>query len=281
MNDPEAPSSVSDSAHYRSACAAAASDPALFRVFRKTPPIIGIIEPFIPHDRPERRFVMSSEELLGWLIREPDFLDQYPSFQLNDTIGEPYLEAVPGLSDMSIYTLRYIKIAYDLRRLFGSLDDLDIIEIGGGYGGQCAILSRLFKWSSYTIIDLPEVSQLQRRYLGTLGVENVTFVTLEELNAEQRYDLVISNYAYSELSAELRAFYLDRVLAKSTHGYMLWNYLVMAYNRNGGGLPISLNEEVQVFAKILERIPGLRFADHLLLSNDIEFRGHLAVWGID
>jgi hypothetical protein len=275
----DTPSSVSDTSQYRTACAAAANDPELFRVFRRTREISGIIEPYIAPDSPDRRFAPSMREVLERFMAEPDLLVRYPSFILNDMIGDPPLEPVDGLPDTSIYTLRYIKIAYDLRRLFGSLDELHIVEIGGGYGGQCAILSRLFKWASYTIIDLPEVHQLQQAYLAALRVENVIFRTQEQIGVDERFDFFISNYAYSELSAELRGLYLDRVIAKSDRGFMLWNYLVLAFHRNNKDYLAAVREELEELAKILGRVPGLRFADHLRLSNDTEFQNHVAVWG--
>jgi hypothetical protein len=261
------------------ACAAAADNPVIFRSFRSISEICGVIEPYIPPESPSIRLVPSAEELIEKLKDEPDFADLYPIFRLNDEVGGPPLTPVDGLGAASIYTLRYIKIAYDLRRLFGSLDGLHIIEIGGGYGGQCAILSRLFDWASYTIIDLPEVLALQRTYLKALGVENVVFRTKEQLGADQSWDMTLSNYAYSELSEELRAFYLDRVLGKSRYGYMLWNYLIMAFERSGHDFMAALKDELEVFAKILERIPNLRFVDELRLSNDVEYRNHVAVWG--
>jgi hypothetical protein len=279
MNAPEAPSSVSDFSRYRMACAAAAADPGLLRSFRCNPEISGIIEPYIPPESADKRLVPSAEELIERLKDEPDFADLYPIFRRNDEIGDPPLTEVNGLGAVSVYTLRYIKIAYDLRRLFGSLDGLHIIEIGGGYGGQCAILSRLFGWASYTIVDLPEVLSLQQAYLKALGVENVVFQTKDQIASDQSWDITVSNYAYSELSEDLRAFYLDRVLAKSRRGYMLWNYLVLAFQRSGQDFIAALKEELEVFAKILERIPNLRFVDELRLSNDVEYRNHVAVWG--
>ncbi len=279
MTEPEPPSSISDFSRYRAACAEAATDPVLFRSFRRNPDISGIIEPYIAADGPERPLALSIDELIGKLAIEPDFVQHYPVCKRNDEIGDPPLTHVDGLGDASIYTLRYIKIAYDMRRLFGSLDGLHIVEIGGGYGGQCAILSRLFKLASYTIIDLPEVLQLQRAYLQALEIGSVEFLTKDDVAAERRWDLAISNYAYSELSEELRAFYLDRVLARSDRGFMLWNYMILAFARSGHDYRAALMDELAVLAGIMERIPNLRFVDELRLASDVEYRNHVAVWG--
>jgi hypothetical protein len=39
------------------------------------------------------------------------------------------------------------------------------------------------------------------------------------------YDLVISNYAFSECSTELQRDYIERILSKSRNGYMICNQL--------------------------------------------------------
>jgi len=50
--------------------------------------------------------------------------------------------------------------------LFGLLDDAKIVEIGGGYGGQCKIIYDCFEPISYLMIDLGELLKLQEKYLN-------------------------------------------------------------------------------------------------------------------
>ena len=40
-----------------------------------------------------------------------------------------------------------------------------IVEVGGGYGGLCKVLSTVCEFDEYILIDLPEVSALQRKYI--------------------------------------------------------------------------------------------------------------------
>lgn len=49
--------------------------------------------------------------------------------------------------------------------------ELQVIEIGGGYGGTCYWLHKLLpaRISRYTIVDLPEVNLVQAFYLGTVA----------------------------------------------------------------------------------------------------------------
>ena len=63
----------------------------------------------------------------------------------------------------------------DLRALLGSLDDLDIIEIGGGYGGQCFVTSVVHSPKSYTLVDLEPCLALQKHLSVSSG--SATFAT--------------------------------------------------------------------------------------------------------
>lgn len=48
------------------------------------------------------------------------------------------------------------------------------------------------------------------------------FQTLENL-AQNDYDLLISNYAFSELSRDIQNLYLDKIINHSKHGYITYN----------------------------------------------------------
>lgn len=97
----------------------------------------------------------------------------------------------------------------------GPLDGLRICEIGGGYGGQAKAIFDAYSPLLYHIIDLPEVCELQKRYLIGLPVECFTEPT------GQDYDLVISNYALSEIVGNNP--YIDSIVTKCKHGYIACN----------------------------------------------------------
>jgi putative sugar O-methyltransferase len=58
-----------------------------------------------------------------------------------------------------------VKVAAELHKLFGELRGCDVVEIGGGYGGQARILKALHPSVNCTIIDLSEACMLARTYL--------------------------------------------------------------------------------------------------------------------
>lgn len=132
----------------------------------------------------------------------------------NDLYGDPVIFNFGASHYYSASTLQYAGVLSNLLHLFGSLDGLRICEIGGGYGGQAKTILDLYKPQCYHIIDLPEVCELQRRYTEWVDcfTEHPTGIS---------YDLVISNYALSEIKNNEE--YVRDVLARSAHGYITCN----------------------------------------------------------
>lgn len=166
-------------------------------------------------------------EYLNFIRREyPDILKFCDRFHENDTIGSPVMFDYGDIGTFSPTTLRYMKVAGDLRQEFGDgIAQMHIVEVGGGYGGQCKILADLCGFASYTIIDLSEANQLAKRCLDKLGVENVRFINREDLDQVFDYDLMISNYSFSELDRIEQTAYLNKVIKPTPNGYMTMNFM--------------------------------------------------------
>lgn len=191
---------------YREFCRLAAADPAVFASFRRHPDYTRILE----HVTFEQG-VVYLHSLNGTFYRE--------AWTYNDSVGSPVLYAFPGVGRFSPTTLRYAKCVNDLEKLFGDLSGSRVVEIGGGYGG----LSRLVqdKWRcDYTIVDLPEALGVARCYLGSLGTQ-ASFVEPQQF--VEPADLVISNYALSELDEAYIRSYVERVVLTSRLGYITVN----------------------------------------------------------
>lgn len=154
----------------------------------------------------------------------PDLLERIEDFKRNDWVGSPSVFSYSDVGVVSPTTLRYMKVASDIRRLFGTLEGADIVEIGGGYGGQLLIADQLFALRRYTIFDLPPVLALVRKYIEShLLRGSFATRTLNEEDGTSVYDLVISNYAFSELPDLVQLTYLRKVISRSRRGYMTMN----------------------------------------------------------
>ena len=131
------------------------------------------------------------------------------NFLINDNIGNPrkFLYRHGLLSPTSI---RYVKVALDLKLLFRP--DLEhVAEIGCGYGGQCHANSSLLSYNNHYLLDLPEVNRLVSKYLNSFLL-NTTFSTntINEYSPRNQ-DLVISNYAFSELPRLVQEKYFEKL----------------------------------------------------------------------
>jgi putative sugar O-methyltransferase len=154
----------------------------------------------------------------------PELLSRIDDFKINDRIGDPIRYSYPGAGQISPSTLRYIKVTSDLKRLFQGIDGGKIAEIGIGYGGQLLVLDQVIATRTYFLFDLPPVLELASRYLEShvLRTSYKTF-TLNQFEGNDEFDLVISNYAFSELPSHVQMRYVEKVINKSKRGYLTMN----------------------------------------------------------
>ena len=210
-------SSISDNSNYPLLCEQAASDDAIFAHFKRNPAYRRILE-HVSYKIGRKYLDIIADE-------NPQLLDLLEKFRENDKYGDPITYDFSNIGNFSPTTLRYAKVLSDLIKEFGSLEKLKIIEIGGGYGGQCKIISDVFKFSSYSLVDLYPCLKLSKKYLDKLGLKNVNYWTINDLPENQDYDLIISNYAFSECTKTIQEIYLEKIINKSLRGYMTCNFI--------------------------------------------------------
>lgn len=215
--------SVSDNNLYPKFCLKAAKANRLFKDFRRHPIYTSILE--------HLSYEQGNAYLEKIIEQSPSFVDYFEVFRKNDLYGNPITYSYGNYGVFSPTTLRYIKVASDLKCLFKDLNNMDIIEIGGGYGGLCKIIGDLYSYKSYTIVDLPEVLELIRIYLSKFRIKNVVLLTMNSLSAEKKYDLVISNYAFTELRPEIQEIYFTKVLSSSHQGYITCNNFLNTWSK--------------------------------------------------
>ena len=114
------------------------------------------------------------------------------------------------------------------------------------------------------IVDLPKVLELQKKYLSQ--IPGIKFISAFESNDDRsnfvEYDLLISNFAFSELDKRTQDLYLEKYIRRSAHGYMIWN------NINQPGFSYNLNE-------VLELIPNSFIKNEIPLTDNGNF---LIIW---
>jgi hypothetical protein len=151
----------------------------------------------------------------------PYLMNDIGLFATNDDIGNPYTYYFKELGfELSPSVLRYVKVLGDLNNLCGDLDNIDIVEVGGGYGGQCKIIHDLFTPKSYTIIDAEEVLLLTGKYLREFKIKPI----LRDQAESKHYDLFISNYAFTEIDRKFQNLYAEKLINNSDKGYIICNW---------------------------------------------------------
>lgn len=127
-------------------------------------------------------------------------------------------------------TLRYLATALWLKRSGKLSQGARILEIGVGFGGLTAI-NGIVSMTHTTLVDLPQVEQAAARMLSETGLSHCADIKANSIS--KPISLVISNYAFTELNAEIQDEYLNRYLRYAEHGMILSNAEAFASSIGG------------------------------------------------
>jgi putative sugar O-methyltransferase len=228
--------SVTDSKEYETylhLCSLATDNQKIFDNFRTSEPIYKAID---------HVSLVQGKLFLKAILKKSDFSPEISEcLQDIDRLGNPRKYKFNPYGVYSPLLLRYLNTYLNLRDYFGSLSNLNIVEIGGGFGGQAGLISKLCQPSSYRLYDLPVVIKLQEKFIHHLSVPGNFYFHSKPESLNAQIDLVISNYAFSELSKDTQDNYLQDLVLKSSKGYITWNKL--GYKLCGG---YSLAELIRI-----------------------------------
>lgn len=187
---------------------------------------------------------------------------------VTDNVGNPIKFFYDGYDILlSPTTLRYVKVSSDLKKIFGKKIG-NVAEIGCGYGGQTLVNDQLLDINFTKLFDLPEVNRLIERYLNYQIIKGAYKTTVINQEPISKYDLVISNYAFSELPIELQNIYIDKVLSHSSRGYITMNSGLSGFRSEG---KLSLND-------LRKRLPKFKVFEEEPLTSK---HNYIIAWGFD
>ena len=196
---------------YLNVCNYAANSDEFFKQFKSHPAYRHVLE----H--------VSFEEGQQYLKEiDIDYLDKLDEVKENDSLGSPVIYEYPSVGEISPTTIRYIKNTSDIINKFGNSFD-SIVEIGGGYGCLCKVLSSFIKFEQYLLLDLEECNLLSRKYLSHFDLPTLSYRSEEIDEIDENFDLLISNYAFSECHKEVQQDYIERFIKKSNNFYIMHN----------------------------------------------------------
>lgn len=209
--------SISQNGEYPEFCLKAAQDEIVFQTFRSNEIYRRTVE------------TLGSFEYGTFFLNEinaryPHLLKFMKQICLEDAIGGPLSFYFQQIGAISPTVLRYIKIVGDLQGHFGDLSNFNIAEIGGGFGGQCKMIHDVCGFATYTIIDIPQCAPLITKYLSCFGIKNTKTIDNDRLTEPTHYDLIISNYAISEIDRTEQLHYFEMILDQAERGYIIYNH---------------------------------------------------------
>lgn len=156
----------------------------------------------------------------------------------NDMYGNPSKSMIKGIH-ASPSSFRYIYHSLLALKHISSLNfnqPIDIVEIGGGYGGLCLAVSYFAKLynieiNTYHLIDIDPIHRLQQEYLNKhLPLKNINNIAIynadnygKDVSSNERPLYLISNYAFAEINEFYQNKYLEFLFPKVTNGFILWN----------------------------------------------------------
>lgn len=204
--------SASDNGDYVTTVENALKHPHVFVSFRRHPAYTQILE-HVSYEHGAAYIEVLKRDA-------PDLFARVEEFKVNDLVGNPKLVSYAEVSNISTTTLRYMKVANDIRKYFG--EHLNAIaEIGCGYGGQRLVLDKVIKTDKYHMFDLLPVLKLIERYLESHLLRGAYQICpINQHPGDVEYDLVISNYAFSELPLGVQMQYIHKIISKSKRGYL-------------------------------------------------------------
>lgn len=203
---------------YLDLCSNAASDIEIFNNFRNLPDYKNILE-HVDKDLAIKYYKN---------IKQISSLSDQDIFKICDKlskVGKPELVKIINTQNpISTTSLRYLNVALQIKNEFKQKNFERVIEIGPGYGGQSIILEEFFMIDHYSFIDLPEVNELIKKFVGASSVNfNYNTGILEDDFNDKKYDLVISNYAFSELNSKLQKKAINEIINNSKFCFMINN----------------------------------------------------------
>jgi hypothetical protein len=125
-----------------------------------------------------------------------------------DNIGR----SVPSrISGTALRMIHYAQIVLERK-------PTSIVEIGGGAGQFYATMRGLGYQGDYYIMDLPDVTAFQQRYLRAVKKK-----TGLHFHQTLKFEFCVSFYALGEFDDETKQWYVEHVVRLCPHGFVIWN----------------------------------------------------------
>lgn len=161
------------------------------------------------------------DKILERIKSSKELQENLENFRKNDSFGSPMTYNYQKNGHFSPSTLKYINTLFELREHFSSMENFNIVEFGGGYGGLCNILSHVVKWNKYSFVEIKEPLELAKKVFMASELD-INCLLPEEVSKDETYDLFISEFGFCELNEEGLEKYIF-MLENSNNAYLSMN----------------------------------------------------------
>lgn len=153
-----------------------------------------------------------------------EFYVNNPTLLNLSKVGSPRVYYYSSLGWISPTVIRYLYVNQTFLNLFNNINIEKIGEIGIGFGGQFAVTSKSVQLNEYALYDLPVVLALAQKTLHEAKLLSGSFKpqTIDPV-IQDSFDLIISNYAFSELPASVQQDYIAKIIKNTRCGYLTMN----------------------------------------------------------
>ena len=212
---------------YAAACLRASEDDDAFSRFKQDPDYRPILE-----GGPRLFFDTYLEDIRNHNNANV-FFENLETFRINDSVGEPDLFEEPDIGKFSGTTIKFAHNAIDILEFIKDHGNWEktknIVEIGGGYGGLCLILSGFIDFDTYTHVDIPEACKLVEKYTSQFPQLEGKVKTFPCNQLDQFYrgpktvDLTIGINSINECTRDTQLDYFNKIVANSKLSYIIRN----------------------------------------------------------
>jgi hypothetical protein len=183
-----------------------------------------------------------------------EFYVNNPTLLNLSKVGSPRVYYYSQLGWISPTIIRYLYVNQTFLNLFNNVDIEKIGEIGIGFGGQFAVTTKSLQLNEYSMYDLPVVLALAEKTLHEAKLLSGGFKPKAiDPVIQDSFDLIISNYAFSELPADVQRDYIAKIIKNTRCGYLTMNSGRTDITGRSSG-KMSLLE-------IMEAIPGCQILE--------------------
>jgi putative sugar O-methyltransferase len=176
--------------------------------------------------------------------------EQISSLASTDVFGKPRRYFYKNLGLVSPTLLRYVSVYSEIETLIGFKNVNSVVEIGVGYGGQARVIENFTNIQKYAFYDLNSVQTLAGKFLSNTGSSLVPIRCDIDNVILEKFDLVISNYAISELPSTIQNLYIQNLITPAKFCYMIMNSGASNFTNRSSGKLSQL--------EFLSKVPGLK-----------------------